>query len=615
MIMKIQRTTENRPSSAGVLPTKFPAGSRIPESSFSESPRSGLAGYSRPTLDPPGAAGITETGAAGTTTADDPGADSPMLDRRTGRALGRNDVRWTSNDVYGAFSIEDFPPGVGDLTYTHDDALGWINFLGGTGPANFWFTDGNVQPWAYYEEYDNWQDTYGMDAALAVYHSGHGGMDSNGVFYAPVGAGWGGLSPWVNSNQMALGNEQVNYLFWSTCFSCRVLDGHNPRRTWEKANKGFRMLFGYETVSVDAPNYGSAFGEEWRRGKSLSTAWLDASWYHISTHQAPSAVACGASAAEAQNRLFNERMFDWNHVSTAWWWWRWYYAASYARGIAAARKPNLQLPRQLLAARLIPTPINVESIRGLVDRLNLELRVSPGLTPLPSGSFLLRGGDAQLGISPDGTFDAQFARANLDNRTQISAQRAISLATDFIGQLELDPNVEVVFDQVRFGAEGGVTSRGSGTVEGPFITETTVQFKQVINGLAVVAPGAGEVHVSIDNDGKITGLHSSVRGVDRLHELRPASPGPSAPGAHIGPNGPIDPGDIEQKLAAAFSRKLAGFALRGSIPIAFTVVPHTTEVGYAIKGGQATLVAQRLVEMEFGHGLRKQYWNTVPISE
>src|SRR4029453_6117552 len=128
---------------------------------------------------------------------------------------------------------------------------GWLNFLGGTGPANFWFADSGVQAWAYYEDYDNWQDTYGIDAVNAAYHSGHGTMDANGVFFAPMGAGWGSEGVWVRSDRIASGNEQSNYISWATCLSCRVLDGHTPFRTWRTANQGFRMLFGYETTSVD----------------------------------------------------------------------------------------------------------------------------------------------------------------------------------------------------------------------------------------------------------------------------------------------------------------------------------------------------------------------------
>lgn len=611
--MKIQTTTET--SSARSATASKPQSSRIPDG-FAGQSAGDNGGFSRPTLEPPRNTQETAAGPGPQETIEDQAAENPVTDRETGRAMASSDVRYTSNDVYGAFSIEDFPPGIGDLSQTHEDATGWINFLGGTGPANFWLADAGVKAWAYYEDYDNWQDTYGMDAVNAVYHSGHGTMDANGVFFAPMGAAWGSEGVWVRSDRMRLGNEQANYIFWSTCLSCRVLGGHSPIRTWRAANKGFRMLFGYETVSVDNPNYGSAFGQEWRRGKPLSTAWLDASWYHISTHQSPSVVACGATAAEAQRILDSERMFNWAHVTPNYWAWRWYYAANAARELGApAREPNLTAPRQLLTARLIPVAANVQSIRGIVDRLNLDLRVPSSLAPRRDGGFLLRDGAARLGVSANGNFDASIGAPNRDNRSQISVSRAVSIATEIVAQLDIEANAEVVFDQVRLTGEGCGSDRGSGSVE-RFVAETTVQFRQVIDGVPVIAPGAGEVHVTLDNDGKITAIHSSLRGVDRLHEASPTPHEPQSFGGFRSDSGPVaDPDDIEQALGEAFARQLAAFAIRGSAPLGYTIVPNSTEVGYAIIGSQAVLVAQRLVEVDCGYGLRKQLWLRVPISE
>ncbi len=612
--MKIQTTSETS-SSGGDGATKLSQCSRIPGNLSGQSSNAN-GDSSRPTLEPPGyPQPESYSGPVPQEAAEDQAAENPLTDRETGRAVARTDVGYTSNDVYGAFSIENFPPGIGNLSQTHDDAIGWLNFLGGTNPANFWLADAGVQAWAYYEDYDNWQDTYGMDAVLAAYHSGHGTMDANGVFFAPVGAAWGSEGVWVRSDRMRLGNEQANYIFWSTCFSCRVLGGHSPFRTWRAANQGFRMLFGYETTSVDNPNYGSAFGQEWRNGKPLSTAWLDASWYHISTHQAPSVVACGATAAEAQNRLYTERMFNWAHVTPNYWAWRWYYAANAARELGApARQPNLIAPQRLLTARLTPVGTDVQSIRGIVDRLGLELRVPSGLTPQRDGGFLLRQGKARLGISANGSFDASIATPNRNNRSQIPVGSAVSIATEIVAQLDIEANAEVVFDQVRLTGEGSGSDRGSGSIDG-FIAETTVQFRQLIDGVPVVAPGAGELHITIDNDGKITAIHSSLRGVDRLHPMNPAPDGQRSSGFRSD-SGPVaDPEDIEQALGEAFARQLAAFAIRGSAPLGYTIVPNSTEVGYAIIGSQATLVAQRLVEFDCGFGLRKQYWLRVPISE
>lgn len=109
---------------------------------------------------------------------------------------------------FGAFSIERFV-NQGPLSLTHEDAQGWLDYLARWQVPNFHFQDGNVQVWAYEETYDNWQDTYGMDAVLAVCHSGHGGMRAEGTFFAPLGGVWDSRSDAISSN-MRLGNEVVN---------------------------------------------------------------------------------------------------------------------------------------------------------------------------------------------------------------------------------------------------------------------------------------------------------------------------------------------------------------------------------------------------------------------
>ena len=49
------------------------------------------------------------------------------------------------------------------------------------------------------------------------------------------------------------------------------------------------------------------------------------------------------------------------------------------------------------------------------------------------------------------------------------------------------------------------------------------------------------------------------------------------------------------------------WAIRGQMPVGYSLVPGTTEVGYAFNGDQAVLVATREIEVDFGQGLFKRY--------
>ena len=46
--------------------------------------------------------------------------------------------------IYGACSIEDFLPGISDLSLTHEDAEGFLGYPTSFTPANFWRKDGGV---------------------------------------------------------------------------------------------------------------------------------------------------------------------------------------------------------------------------------------------------------------------------------------------------------------------------------------------------------------------------------------------------------------------------------------------------------------------------------------
>jgi hypothetical protein len=151
-------------------------------------------------------------------------------------------------------------------------------------------------------------------------------------------------------------------------------------------------------------------------------------------------------------------------------------------------------------------------------------------------------------------------------------------------------------------------------VEATRVVNTTVQYRQLINGLPVISPDAGTVRVSVDNDGTVNQVHSSIRTVEQLTD-RPVrtSAMPPEPQGRAGHRA-CDPGDYEQALAAEFGKKLSQWAIRGGVPLGFSTLPNSTEIGYDIQGDEATLVARKAVEVDFGGGFRKRYWVTVPLA-
>jgi Family of unknown function (DUF6345) len=551
---------------------------------------------SSPTMTPPAHSADTDCGCGDKNKANG-NSDNPF---DVGATAG--DVRGGAK-LYGAFSIETFCD-QGALSLTHDDADGFLAYVRQFNQPNFWYQDGGVKVWAYYEDFDNWQDTYGMDAVKVAYHSGHGGMDGNGVFYAPMGAAWAGNDCTAVSSNMRLGNESLRYLFWSTCQSLRVFDGHSPIRTWQAANLGFRMLFGFETVSYDNANYGRFFWEEWGKGKSFSQAWLDSSW-RIAHNQAPTAMAVGATSQEAADRLNNERSFFGDQANTSWWQWRWYFAAS------AARTPLLAVPQQPLVATIAALRPNAQMAAKLADRFSIGM---PAGAMASDGSFQAMAGDKRIFLARNGAVDVQLARHDHTNRGNLSQAAAQQIAQDAISHYELAGVTNLAPDTVLHSYEAGGSDHGSGTREDARITSTVVQFRQTINGIPVISPDAGTVRVTVDNGGTVSAIHSSLQMIQSLSEHgRQSQAGPKPPGTAHGELAP-EPEDYQHALAMKFSQRMARWAGSEHPPVGFTVVPDSTEIGYDIQNGEAVLVARRTVEVDFGQGYRKRYFVTVPLA-
>jgi hypothetical protein len=542
-----------------------------------------------------------------------------VMDSRAGNPLAQSfgtsaTKAAVTTDYYGAFSVEKFAA-ASSLTYTHDDAKGWLDYVQQFQAANFWYQDAGVAPWAYYEQYDNWQDTYGMDAVMAVYHSGHGSMGSDGTFYAAMGADWGGLGTNAASTSMKLGNEQVRYIFWSTCYSLRVLGAHNPIRSWNASNLGFRMLFGYETTSIDAPNYGRDFWKQWNKGKSLSQAHLDMSWYDVSTHQAPSVCACGATAAEASDRLYNERFFNWGAVSRDYWHWRWYYAAGTA---LAARARNHKLPQRVVTARLGIEPVNGKLVRGLLDRIPLDVSMKADVDANPAGIIVLGEGDTRIAIERNSTYDAQLRAPNLNSTNELQLTATILKAQDVVRQFGLDRN-DITFDRVLYKYDCCGTTKGSGDISTPRIVETVVQFTQLIEGIPVIGPGEGKVSITLDNDENVTAVLDTTRRIDKLVDAYSAPLMNNGAAMRSNGNAPPEPVRTEQidpeaMLSAAWQEKMKTWVLsNNTLPKRYAVVPDSYEIGYVIRGNNAILMAREEIEADCGGGFTKRFVVETPL--
>lgn len=517
----------------------------------------------------------------------------PLAKSAAAATNGTKAVVSGSNDFYGANSLETFSSASG-LGLTHEDAQGFLDYptsFGGKA-ANYWRKDSGVQVWAYEETFDNWQDTFGMDAVMVFYHSGHGNMDSKGVFQAPLGAKWDNRD-WVFSNNMAFSNEDLRYLFWSTCLSIRVSGPDNPVRTWWDPNKGgLRMMFGYETTSVDHAGYGSFFWDEWKKGKTFARAFLDASW-RISHNQVPVVLAVGSDQQDAVNRLNTERLFSKAPIGKGWYQWQWIGT----------------LPTRSFANK-VSIPKDVNDIE-LADKYTDDARVSKiaretGVTSKGAGSIALDGNgnrlviskDVQVAVNQSGALNVHFGSPNAENTSLLSQKKAIKIAQGVIKSLDMAKDIEITLGNIRHRLTCGGTLNGSATVTDVTPLETIVQFRQTHNGVESVNSDHGLIAISVDNDGRVVNVYDSTRAV--LGELGNGAARQSSPRDPKKSSG--------RNIEATFKRKVHRL---GEGNGRFTVLRE--KVGYDFSANLGIVVHQKDVEVNLGRNLKKRYKLRVPV--
>jgi Family of unknown function (DUF6345) len=398
-------------------------------------------------------------------------------------------------------------------------------------------------------------------AVEVFYHSGHGGMDANGVSYAPLGATWGGQT-WVNSTQMTLANQSLRYAFWSTCLSLRVHDGQDPWRTWSTHTNGVRMIFGWESVSWDDPGYGANFWKHWNAEKKFSRTWLQAGW-DAGHDQAPSAAARGASAAEAQDRVFNEGYFSSAPAASNWMWWVWWDAArSVGAPVTALQAPSAE-------AYLL-------ELGTLGGRRRAALE-SVGETTMVGD------GHAHIKLAPD---------AGTEHLATAASQATIMAAADGVrSALTLD-GIELTPAHTRVLRTAGASKdeRTKDSVAG-----YAVEYRQTVDSVPVISPGAGYLRVSLDAHGAPTSATLTARPV-KAKVARPVRTTPQ-PGSGVG--GPMDAAAIGDELGVRLDA--AGSAALSAQPLA-----DTRQIGYVVEGARAHLAASQGTLLDFGQGILKK---------
>lgn len=488
-----------------------------------------------------------------------------------------------ADNLYAGSSVQLFADAnLETLEHTHEDLRGFLDYVSRFNQPNFRITDDDVAQWRFDPVFDDSEGWRGSDSVKVYYHAGHGSMSGMGVFEAPMGSVWATRTS-AFSNAMRLGDQKLRYLFLSTCDSLRVDGSDNPWRTWHEANVGCRMVFGFGSTSLDWWAYGQNFFRIWNAGVSFSQAWQDAS-LRLTFNQVVTSTACGATAAEAQNRLWNERLFSGQRASDDWYWWRW-----------NGYPPDLVVHLGIVVPH-VPLHFRTESskderARLLADTFGTRLvEMKPGDPGTRETGRLTEG----ITVADDGTIVIALAEADPEaERVPVETLRA---AADRIAhQLDAEGRLDLVFDRFTTTFHAGASSDGQ-TVA-PDVADVTAHYRQRFDGTPAVMGGAGHIAVTLDRAGR------PCRILDRSVHVTEAHEAPPPPE----PDGRTTETDVREILDTAGRRR---YDPCGNRTLEFD--PDADEVGYRIDDGQGTLVARREITVVTG-STRKAHLVEVPI--
>ena len=363
------------------------------------------------------------------------------------------------------------------------------------------------------------------------------------------------------------------------------------------------MIFGYETTSIDAATYGRYFGEEWKKNKSFTRSFLDASW-RISHNQVPVVMASGANQAEAVNRLNNERLFNGGACPKGWYQWQWIGALP-----ARAMAEPLKLPKAMNALILDKNQFDEERMSKIAAHLGCTKTQAETILFDRFGNRLIDSKKMRMNVNEEGALNIYFGEANVENKQAIEEQKAISIAKSMVKELGFDKNIELALGNIRNRLTCGGTEKGSGQLDQPSNVETIVQFRQTHNGVKSINSDHGLITVCVDNDGKITNLYNSTKLI--LGET-------DKPAAVIkAPKSPVNhPKAVEETFEAKINKiKLAATPIlkNGKLKAMGDDKTLHEYIGYDFSENLGVIVHQKDVEITFPDDFKKRYKLRVPV--
>ena len=291
----------------------------------------------------------------------------------------------------------------------------------------------------------------------------------------------------------------------------------------------------------------------------------------------PASTACGATAEEAQDRLWNERLFDGALASDNWYWWRW------AGPVPIEVDTNVHVPRVPLNLRLERRSGDRRTAASIADRFGVRPVVADIASPEPQQ--YARTKDALAGprllLLADGSYQVFLAEPDHSAGT-VDPGSARELADRAVRELELE--VELTFDGLTATHHAGASRAGDETET--VIGDYTAHYRQLYDGTPVARGADGHVSVTIDSRGTLCAIVDGTVAVVGAAEARPSSDS--------------DDADVDRALKQAAESLRKRLCDDGAGGAQVVTVPDTRDVCYRLDRDSAVTVARQDVEIRTG---------------
>jgi hypothetical protein len=401
-----------------------------------------------------------------------------------------------------------------------------------------------------------------------------------------MGSNWGSKGWNATSSKMALGgnansfgDERLRYMFWDTCFSVKWDNGVNPLKTWGGGrSKGVRMIFGYDTTSIDSPNYGKFFWEEWNKNKTFKTAFLDASW-RISHGQSPCLVAFGSTQSEAINRRDTERYLYWSSVGNSWGAWAYYSAIKSGGGGGRGVEQPVAIPGQLVPQVLVRRGNTDAEVIAAAQRLGLTGLDASVIETRPFALRSVHTDDLDLFVEDDGDFELAFTRAEEGIPGDVLADEVLIARGQQMAQaFDLAQGHTLQASEVRYLGSSSASESGE---QGPEqVLEKTVVLDQVVAGLPFIDADAGRLEITFGaTSGMVKRIRSTLKQLDATAAQTAL---------------PLATRSLAEARALAID--LATPAPEpGGTTVQHEILPQSEQVGFVVQEGQPIAVYRALL--------------------